>query len=57
MNNATVSAIDRVFKYFIILLTKYKNIYIILQNFKTKNFNDCPAQTPEQLREAVLHAN
>ncbi|MDR2633754.1 MAG: hypothetical protein LBC51_09075 [Treponema sp.] len=22
-----------------------------LQNFKTKNFSDCPAQTPEQLNE------
>ena len=22
-----------------------------LRNFKTKNFSDCPAQTPEQLRE------
>jgi uncharacterized protein (DUF4415 family) len=22
-----------------------------LQNFKTKDFNDCPAQTPEQLKE------
>jgi uncharacterized protein (DUF4415 family) len=22
-----------------------------LQNFETKDFNDCPAQTPEQLKE------
>jgi len=25
-----------------------------LQNFKTKNFSDCPIQTPEQLKEFKL---